>query len=597
MYKWVTICSELLASTNKLLIVHDQDELLELPILKQVIENKGFKVLSFEDALKFRISWELNYKTDAHQYIIIKNFKETVLPDILAYGEEIVLTLNLFFKRLDYKALKALNPIYFDSLLIKCELLFEKLSYDASVKFILKQLFDIDVDSLNSPERILAVFIHLHTNSLNLNQSSHEYLSNKASKFFNNHEVFYDSKEFKYFLGFQWQAFLEKQAEALNFEEPYLYKELNYYFSKDSLPIKEKQSAYEIENHFKAQLESLKQGIDITKVESWFELIKPLAEVKRQFLASDSLKLNYSEEFKALEVNINKSFQEFLNKNYAFLQSRSPFIKPFVVSQILDYLNYKNYEKIILLVIDGLNFWQWLMIESALSSSIKGIKFNTSACLAWIPTITAYSRQAIFKGSIPDLNKDSSYEKKFWFDYWQKKHLSEAFINYQKLSLDDSDTKKLDSIINYRRVGLVCNDLDDIMHGAVLAGNQMLYENTNFWLKKATFILELVEKYHNNGFHIFITSDHGSIEATGFGNLKNLDTFGSLSRSKRYLKFANEDLASNFVTVNKTSLNIQKNNDTVWLKDNLAFYNKDKLIITHGGSHFWEVIVPFIEIL
>ena len=35
---------------------------------------------------------------------------------------------------------------------------------------------------------------------------------------------------------------------------------------------------------------------------------------------------------------------------------------------------------------------------------------------------------------------------------------------------------------------------------------------------------------------------------------------------------------------------------SVFLRDQSAFTNEEKVIVTHGGSHLWEVLIPFVEI-
>jgi hypothetical protein len=140
-------------------------------------------------------------------------------------------------------------------------------------------------------------------------------------------------------------------------------------------------------------------------------------------------------------------------------------------------------------------------------------------------------------------------------------------------------------------LALVCNDLDDIMHGSIL-GNEQLKTSTEQWIVKSK-IVESIAGLKAKGFQVYITADHGNIEATGLKNLTIKDKLGALSRGKRHLHFTNETLMENFMSLN-SSIEVGKKGLSLYLKKQEAFTNENTLVITHGGSHIWEVIVPFI---
>jgi hypothetical protein len=142
-------------------------------------------------------------------------------------------------------------------------------------------------------------------------------------------------------------------------------------------------------------------------------------------------------------------------------------------------------------------------------------------------------------------------------------------------------------------LALVCNDLDDIMHGSIL-GNANLKMSTEQWIKKSN-IVETILSLRARGFHVYVTTDHGNVEASGVRNLTIKDKVGALSRGKRHLHFANEVLLQDFVKQNP-DLEVGKKGLSLYLKKQEAFTSENNLVITHGGSHIWEVIVPFISI-
>jgi hypothetical protein len=256
----------------------------------------------------------------------------------------------------------------------------------------------------------------------------------------------------------------------------------------------------------------------------------------------------------------------------------------------LEHINSKPAKKKALLVIDGMNYWQWNILGKALSGA--GIIYSSNASLAYIPTITAWSRQAIFKGDKPDLQEDNSKEAKLFETYWLNHGVQSFQIAYRKFSVNEPLI--VDSIPAHTAIlGLVCNDLDDIMHGSIL-GNYQLKMSTEQWIAKSR-IVESISALRERGFQVYIIADHGNIEATGLKNLTIKDKVGALSRGKRHLHFTNEILLESFLEQNP-GLEIGKRSLSLYLKKQEAFTNENSQVITHGGSHLWEVIVPFITI-
>jgi hypothetical protein len=142
-------------------------------------------------------------------------------------------------------------------------------------------------------------------------------------------------------------------------------------------------------------------------------------------------------------------------------------------------------------------------------------------------------------------------------------------------------------------LGLVCNDLDEVMHGSILGNNQLM-SSTEQWIEKSR-IVEIMDELRIRGFQIYITADHGNIEATGLKNLTLKEKVGALSRSKRHLHFTNDVLLTSFREQN-SGLTLGLKGLSVYLRHQEAFTSENVQVITHGGSHFWEVIVPFISI-
>jgi hypothetical protein len=398
------------------------------------------------------------------------------------------------------------------------------------------------------------------------------------------------------------------ENSLLDFKEPLLNKSLGYLFAFEYiLPIKvspEKYNAFpkplkigvyvdeqgHNDNELEGLIEYLKQQLEIIEdiADQWFKIIQVLANAKLKYLLSGNELLKA--EYQKIENTFNIRFQRFIDNTYGSLFSLSGVRKPVVVSRILEHINSKPAKKKALLVIDGMNYWQWNMLSKALSDASIG--YSSNASLAFIPTITAWSRQAILKGDKPDFEEDNSKEAKLFESYWVNHGVPAYQISFKKFSVNEP--LAIDDIpADTTMLGLVCNDLDDIMHGSIL-GNSQLKMSTEQWISKSK-IVDSISALKTKGFQVYITADHGNVEANGLKNLTMKDKVGTLSRGKRHLHFTNETLLQGFIEQNP-GLGIGKKGLSLYLKKQEAFTNENNQVITHGGSHLWEVIVPFISI-
>jgi hypothetical protein len=298
-----------------------------------------------------------------------------------------------------------------------------------------------------------------------------------------------------------------------------------------------------------------------------------------------------SEQFALILVLIkeaNEKFQEHIQSKYAQIKNSNPIKRPQIVSKILDYIdfNYKQ-DAIALVVIDGLSFWQYALIKNRLSGNKK-----EEITFSWIPSITQLSRQAIFRGSSPleSYKQNPTNESKLWKDYWKTKNFNDFEILYQH------DTINLSSIDGIKRLGIVYKDLDDYMHSSK-DYNDLLKLTENWFVRSK--IQETIQELLSKGFRVIITSDHGNIQAKGWRGLNGKEKLGtnkSGSRSERHLEYSEKSLKDEFLDNNPELIDsIVQEEQALYFKDELSFSRRDDLV-THGGAHFLEVVIPFIEI-
>ena len=134
------------------------------------------------------------------------------------------------------------------------------------------------------------------------------------------------------------------------------------------------------------------------------------------------------------------------------------------------------------------------------------------------------------------------------------------------------------------------------MHGS--RDYKDLYALTENWIERCD-IANVIKTLKDEGFAVFLTTDHGNIQAKGWRGLQGREKLGtqqSGSRSKRHLEYTEEWLFEEFMASNPELRNsLSTENQSIYIKDNLSFSSEDTLV-SHGGAHLLEVLIPFIEI-
>ena len=340
-------------------------------------------------------------------------------------------------------------------------------------------------------------------------------------------------------------------------------------------------------------------GIDVTDLSNQLLSI-PLNWEKVETIESISKIL-----LKAIENNLydqlaqtlsalNDDFQNFINKRYFSTINSSPIQRPKIVNKVLPFLTYQHSrcEKVALLVVDGMSYWQYLILNKELQS--LGISTENNVTLSWIPSITKLSRQSIFRGEVPlvDYCQSPQSENALWMEYWtsSKRPGNKRFASYEVGYVHGSlvaDNKQ------FLRYALVDVELDEKMHSS--SNTKDLYVLTQNWAKIAAKDISLI---HNSGYQIYITTDHGNILSEPWRSLNSFEKtflYEKESRGSRHLIYSSKDYLEKFLSDNNEIRNslLIHDNWAVW-KDTRCFNNKGG--ITHGGAHFLEVVIPFIII-
>lgn len=582
MSRWFeTIIQKVTPSTDKPIIVIDSQKYLEITEVQDRLIHEDYKVNFVEPGIQVRMEYELEVKGREKTILVITG-KYPLVDDMKESAFVVELKPKDIFRNFDENAI---NGLSFNALsTIDSLSIFNELSYEETIQFMLENLYGIDFQAwkLNkSKERCLAILISVYTNNENPNKAINDYLESIGKPYFGSAvKDFIDKQKLLEFVN-------ALKSEEINFENPMLAKEIANLKITGSIENnieskQEKDSQKLINELFEFLTERIKTIGDLYK--DWFEIAPKLGELGYAIFELNNKE--YFDKYNEILNTINNRFQLFVNNHYDSLFSMSGFRYPITIDKVQDYIaaSTKN-NKIAFIVIDGMNYWQWTLLKHYLENEKLNVEEKTT--LSWLPSITAWARQSIFAGKKPDLTITNRTEgdlfKKYWIDKHKKQTYQvsyEAVKNNEKIKVPSSDVTV---------AGFVTNGLDELMHGNIL-GYEQLFINTKLWIEKSC-ICDAVKELRNAGYEVYISTDHGNIEAELNLKLTAGQKTVMLSKSKRFVQFDTEEQAITFIENNK-EYRLGKKDKSVYFRDTNGFGSSGEKVITHGGSHILELLIP-----
>jgi len=214
------------------------------------------------------------------------------------------------------------------------------------------------------------------------------------------------------------------------------------------------------------------------------------------------------------------------------------------------------------------------------------------------------SRQACFAGRPPLYFPASIHttdkEPKAWKRFWEDEGLGPAEVGYEKNIRDASDLERVDQLTSHpkvRAVGLVVDKVDKIMHGMEL-GTAGMHNQVRQWTEQGV-LASLLDMLLDRGFAVFLTADHGNVEASGCGRPAE----GALAdlRGERARIFNDAALRTRVHERFPDAIAwppIGLPNDYLALiaPHRSAFVREGDKLVGHGGITVEEVIVPLVRV-
>jgi hypothetical protein len=147
-----------------------------------------------------------------------------------------------------------------------------------------------------------------------------------------------------------------------------------------------------------------------------------------------------------------------------------------------------------------------------------------------------------------------------------------------------------------KAIGLVINTVDDIMHGMELGASGM-HNQVKHWAEKG-YLESMVDGLLDQGFEVWLTSDHGNIECYGKG--RPSEGVIAETRGERVRIYPTEELrdrVGNQFSFAKpwNSVALPSGYFPLMAEKESAFIREGDSVVGHGGISIEEVIVPFIK--
>ncbi|MDY6823274.1 MAG: BREX-3 system phosphatase PglZ [Thermodesulfobacteriota bacterium] len=606
---------------------------------------------------KFRSRWDQGEQTDL--VVVLRSAESDLncLPyDLLQAGRKLSFNLGEIFPDLSYPIVTALDRGDLDAL-------YEAqkrhapgvLGDNATKEFVLRHVFEIAPELIRKPSDLLRALLRRHYREQRIPALLDERFVQVLRQQGGFEEwpletIIPDREAFFAFLQERWPIFLNRSAtqdatDVRENEKPYGFE----YSGPSDLPFDHDDIRVYIDNlfveglleavpHEKAEslyktwlaigirtdeqadrllrvdglLDTLAADIpnEDTRHDDWFHFAKTWAELKVMSNEDCGLSEAHTARIDELTRIVDKRFLAWIQRRFSGLTQLPP-NPPAMVHHLPRFLAHSSLipqssslkPKLALVLVDGLSLDQWIVIRKEIARQRANYRFRENAVFAWIPTITSVSRQAAFAGKPPIYFPNSIHttdkEPALWTQFWVDQGLTQQEVAYAK-GLGNGTLENVQEIVaraKIRVVGLVVDKVDKIMHGMEL-GTAGMHNQVRQWAA-GPFMTQLFDLLLENGFRVYLSSDHGNIEASGCGRPAEgavADLRGerariypdSLLRGQVKERFPD--------ALEWPPIGLPEDYLPLLAPPRAAFVRKTESLVGHGGASLEELIVPLVQI-
>lgn len=310
--------------------------------------------------------------------------------------------------------------------------------------------------------------------------------------------------------------------------------------------------------------------------------------------------------FHQLQQLMDERFEIWLATRYGSLASLPSVNSPVMGHHVAQFLSRKVAagRKVALIVMDGMAMDQWLLLQHELEIGKPAFDFERDGIFTWMPTLTSIARQSIFAGLMPRSLKNltsTQGEPAIWQTFWSGHGLNTQAVGYIKGIQQASNLAEVEELASgsqLKALGLVVDAIDEMMHGMTL-GTRGMHTQVMLWAEQRV-LPQLFDSLLNQNFEIYVTADHGNIEAKGSGRVSQ----GALAETRGERVRIYDDLTLMQKTASDvanrgvvgTTAGLPRGMYPFYAAGRTAFTQTGVDIVAHGGMCIEELIVPFVNV-
>lgn len=644
---------------SQLWIAADPDDVLLDELVLSGLREAGFEVISFKDSVKFRAEYEVCYR-DAWDHgkaapssALILHLQGANIDDIpwdyFRQARKVSLSLAELFPNLSYAVVKQLDsdmwPALYDASSKHSE---QSLGDTATKEFVLTHIFRLSPYLIKSQKDLWRELLRLHHASTALPPV----LANHVVQVLGEAETFRGLPICELFcersaalrvVQESWYRYLgQLGVTGLRASEPVA----GEYVEEIEVPFDHHDVRVLVDSMFldgtlhplfvqgvpqdlpgwvklgvvqdPASMKNLvRDGINKLTDElpgmdsshrAWALFSSRLGEVLARYQNLDSISADAMKaSIEALLLAADTRMCEWVSKHFSDLSSLPVANGPVMVHHVPRYLSVcrdAGEHKIALLVFDGLALDQWVHIRECVIQQTPKFIFDEQVCFAWLPTLTSVSRQALFSGmrprEFPDSIASTSKEPSLWKGFWNEHGVNANEVFYKKAIRRNDDLPALEVELSSSAIkitGLVIDTVDEIIHGAVL-GKRGAASQIKSWCESG-FVEKLFSLLLDKGFHVYLTADHGNVEAVGMGRPNQgvaTEMRGERARAYRNEAMVAETQAAYGDTIRLHLAGLPPDFLPLFAGHRRAFVTEGDQVVVHGGVSVEELLVPFIKV-
>jgi hypothetical protein len=613
--------------------------------------------------MKYRTRWDQGKATEQNVILRTETANLRSLPyDLLQAGRQLSFTLGDLFPNLSYAVIAALDRSDFDALYHAQQQQHHpgQLGTNATKDFVLHHVFEVAPELIKESSDLLRVLLRRHYRGQRLPATLDERFIQLLRQYRRFQDwplecMVQDREAFFSFLQERWPHFVSRwmqQHQATHGEGPLAAEPGLVYIGPADLPFDHDDVRVYIDNLFLEgylkplptaelglhlghvdlpewlafglqrnaetdhvrRLQRLLEAIEMSIPSSedrhheWFVFAHRWAELLALWhQTSGPIQPEMLQQFHHAQAQIDAPFLRWVQQRYAGLYNL-PATPPAMLHHIPRYLarvlDTGDAKKIALLVLDGLALDQWVVLREVLKSQRSQWQYHEGGVFAWLPTLTSVSRQAIFAGKPPVYFPESIHrtdkEASLWSQFWSDQGLTPMEVAYARGITTHADLETVEMNVTHPRVrvvGLVVDAVDAIMHGMTL-GTAGMHNQVRQWAEEGCLV-SLLDMLFRHDYTVFLTSDHGNIEAVGCGRPAE----GAVAdiRGERVRVYPDQVLRAQVAArfpnaIEWPSYGLPENYLPLLAPGRSAFVRAGDRIVGHGGMALEELIVPFIHI-